>query len=145
MGRIVLAIILFLGLVWTFSITLDAVHFLQTDEVTDAALPCTASPEDVVLTHDLWKDDIDSVLSAVDNEGNILTATNYVAATNTLTVTGWVTPATTCAIEYETDGLIGWQGLAPIVGISPLIAWVFFALFLPGVLAYSGIRQLQGG
>lgn len=145
MGRIALALILFLGLIWTFGITLDAVHSIQTDEATDAALPCTSSPDDVVLTHDLWNDDIDSVLSAVDSEGNVLTATAYVAATNSLTVTGWVTPATTCAIVYEIDGLIGWTGLASIVAFSPLIAWVFFALILPGVLAWSGIRQLQGG
>jgi hypothetical protein len=145
LGRIALALILFLGLIWTFGITLDAVHNIQTDEVTDAALPCISDPEDVVLTHDLWNDDIASVLSAVDSEGNILTATNYVPATNTLTVTGWVTPATTCAIVYEIDGLTSWTGFAQIVAFSPLLAWVFFALVLPGVLAWSGIRQLQGG
>jgi hypothetical protein len=142
LGRIALGFIIFLAMIWLFPMTLDSIHNIQTDEATDAALACTSDPDDVVLTRDLWNDDIDSVLSAVDSEGNILTATAYVPATNTLTVTGWVTPATTCAIVYEIDGLTDWTGMGPIVAFSPLLAWIIF-LGIGIALMWSGVQSVR--
>ena len=130
-------------LIILFELPMNAIHNIQTEEQTDAGLECIATPQDVVLTVDLWQASLDSVISAVDNEGNILTATAYVAATNTLTVTGWVTPATTCTIVYEYDGLTDWTGFGPIVAISPLLLW----LAMIGACLYlviSGAMSLKG-
>lgn len=126
-----------------FPLMLDSVHNIQVDEQTDAALACTSDPDDVILTQALWSDNTDSVLSAVDNKGNILTATTYVAATRTLTVTGWVTPATTCAIVYEIDGLTDWTGMPAAVAFSPLLLWLLF-LGLVIWWTYNGIRERTG-
>lgn len=130
-------------LVMLFPITLGAIHNIQVEEATDAALACVSDPDDVVLTEELWNDDLGSVLSAVDSEGNVLTATVYVAATQTLTVTGWVTPATTCAIVYETDGLTDWTGMGPMVAFTPLLLWLLF-MGLVVWWTYSSIRERTG-
>lgn len=119
---------------------LSSIHNIQVDEATDPSLPCVSSPEDVTLTTELWNGDTDSVISAVDNEGNVLTATNYVAVTRTLTVTGWVTPATTCAIVYEVDALTDWTGMAPMVAFSPLLLWLLF-MGLVIWWTYSSIKE----
>lgn len=130
-------------LIVLFPLTLSSIHNIQVDEQTDAALACVSDPDDVVLTQELWNDDTGSVLSAVDDQGNILTATVYVAATRTLTVTGWVTPATTCAIVYEVDGLTDWTGMGEIVAFSPLLLWLLF-MGLVIWWTYSSIRQKTG-
>jgi hypothetical protein len=131
-------------LIMLFPMTLGAIHNIQTDEATDPTLPCVSSPEDVVLTRDVWNDTTDSVISAVDNLGHVLTATGYVAATNTLTVTGWVTPATTCAIVYEVDALTDWTGMAPMVAFTPLLLWLLF-MGLVVWWTYSEIQRARGG
>ena len=130
-------------LIVLFPLTLSSIHNIQVDEQTDAALACVSDPDDVVLTQELWNSDTGSVLSAVDDQGNILTATVYVAATRTLTVTGWVTPATTCAIVYEVDGLTDWTGMGEIVAFSPLLLWLLF-MGLVIWWTYSSIRQKTG-
>lgn len=130
-------------LIMLFPLMLDSIHNIQVEEVTDPALACVSSPEDVVLTDDLWNDDLGSVLSAVDNLGHVLTATVYVPVTQTLTVTGWVTPATTCAIVYETDGLTDWTGMPAAVAFTPLLLWMIFL----GIViwwTYSSIRERTG-
>jgi hypothetical protein len=127
-------------LVMLFPMMLSSIHNIQVDEATDPSLPCVSSPEDVTLTTELWNGDTDSVISAVDNEGNVLTATNYVAVTRTLTVTGWVTPATTCAIVYEVDALTDWTGMAPMVAFSPLLLWLLF-MGLVIWWTYSSIKE----
>ena len=143
MKQIVLSIIGVVILMALFPMVLSSTHTIQTDEQTDAALVCTSDPEDVVLTVDLWQEDVNSVLSAVDSEGNVLTATVYVAATNTLTVTGWVTPATTCAIVYEVDGLTAYTGMGALVGITPLLIWIGILVMLLGSL-YMGVKGRMG-
>jgi len=134
---IVLLIIGIVILLAMFPIVLSSTHDIQIDEQTDAGLACTADPMDVVLTEDLWQDDVTSVISGVDSEGNVLTATVYVPATNTLTVTGWVTPATTCTIVYETDALTAFTGLGPLVGLTPLLIWIAILASLLGGLFFT--------
>jgi hypothetical protein len=129
-------------MIWLFPMTLDSIHNIQTAEVVDAALACTSSPDDVVLTQELWHDKTASVLSAVDSAGNLLTATNYVPVTRTLTVTGWVTPATTCAISYEVDGTTDWTGFGAVVAFSPMGAWVIF-LGIGVALMWSGVSSIR--
>jgi hypothetical protein len=130
-------------LIILFPMVMTSIHDLQVEEQTDATLPCTSSPDDVTLTEDLWQDDLGSVLSGVDNEGNVLTATGYVPATNVLTVTGWVTPATTCAIVYETDGLTAFTGMGALVGITPLLVWMAF-LFIMVFSLWTGVKSREG-
>jgi len=143
MGRIVLGIIGIVILIILFPMVMTSIHDLQVEEQTDAALPCVSSPEDVTLTEDLWQDDLGSVLSGVDNLGHVLTATGYVPATNVLTVTGWVTPATTCAIVYEVDGLTAFTGMGALVGITPLLVWIGF-LFSMVFSIWSGVKGKAG-
>lgn len=132
--QVVIGLIMVAVLMIVFPIVMSATHDLQTEEQTDAGLACAATPMDVVLTEDLWNDDTDSVISGVDNEGNVLTATTYVAATNTLTVTGWVTPATTCTIVYEIDALTSYTGMGPLVAMTPLLIWIgVLAVVLGGI------------
>ena len=134
MKTMVVGIIGIVILIILFPMVLSATHDIQTAEQTDAALACTSDPDDVVLTQDLWQDDVSSVVSAVDSEGNVLTATVYVPATNTLTVTGWVTPADTCSIVYEIDGLTAYTGMGAIVGITPLLIWIGFLISFLGAI-----------
>ena len=122
--KVVIGLIMVAVLMIVFPIVMTATHDLQTENQTDAGLACTSDPDDVTLTEDLWNADTDSVVSAVDSEGNLLTATAYVEATKVLTVTGWVTPATTCTIVYETDALTTYTGMGPLVGITPLLIWI---------------------
>jgi len=144
MGRMLVGIIGVFILMMLFPMMMTACHEIQTDDRTDSGLACTADPMDVVLTTALWNDDTGSVISAVDSEGNVLAATAYVSATKTLTVTGWVTPATTCTIVYETDALTSFTGFGAIVGISPMLLWMaFIGGFLYSI--YSGVKGLKGG
>jgi hypothetical protein len=131
-------------LLMMFEIPMNAMHNISTDQKTDAGLACTSDPDDVVLTTDLWQADINSVISGVDDQGNILTATNYVAATRTLTVTGWVTPATTCTIVYEYDALTEWTGFGPMVAISPMLIYI---AMIGGCIwmVVAGALSLRGG
>jgi hypothetical protein len=122
--KVIIGLIMVAVLMIVFPIVMSATHDLQTENQTDAGLACISDPEDVTLTKDLWNADIGSVISGVDSEGNVLTATAYVEATRVLTVTGWVTPADTCTIVYETDALTSYTGMSPLVGITPLLIWI---------------------
>lgn len=133
-AKIVIGLIMVAVLMIVFPIVMSATHDLQTDEQTDTGLECIATPQDVTLTEDLWRGNINSVESAVDSEGNTLTATAYVKATKVLTVEGWVTPATTCTIVYEMDALTEYTGMGPLVGITPLLIWIaILAAVLGGI------------
>lgn len=136
------AIILFIVLMAFTPDVLDSIHDAQVDEQTDAGLECVATPQDVTLTEDLWKANVNSVISAVDDQSNPLTATAYVEATKVLTVTGWVTPATTCTIVYETDALVGFMGAGLVMGLMPLgyIAAVVITLGL-GIWGGIGVKR----
>jgi len=136
-------IILFIVLLAFMPSVLDSIHDAQVDEQTDAGLACTETPMDVVLTEDLWKDSVNSVISALDSEGNILVATVYVAATKTLTVTGWVTPATTCTIIYETDALVDFMGAGLVMGLMPL-GYIAALLITIGGSIWGGIGVKRG-
>ena len=84
MGRILMGLVGAFILIIMFPMVMDASIQSQTDERTDADL--TKSSSNVTLTHDLWHADTDSVISAVDDMGNVLTATTYVEATRVLTL-----------------------------------------------------------
>jgi hypothetical protein len=122
---------------------MTSIHDLQVEDQTDAGLPCVSSPEDVTLTKAMWQGDLGSFISGVDDKGNVLTATGYVPATKVLTVTGWVTPATTCTIVYETDGLTAFTGMGALVGITPLLVWIGF-LFSMVFSIWSGVKGKFG-
>jgi hypothetical protein len=130
-------------LITLFEMPMNAIHNISTDEQTDAGLVCVSSPEDVVLTVDLWQDDILSVVSGVDNLGHVLTPTAYVPATNTLTVTGWVTPAATCTIVYEYDALTEWTGFGPVVAFSPMLLWLAM-MGACGFMVIAGAMSFKG-
>jgi len=134
MKTMIIGIIGVVILIILFPMVLTATHDIQTEQQTDAGLAIATDPDDVVLTQDLWQGDVNSVISAVDSEGNALTATVYVPATNTLTVTGWVTPADTCAIVYEIDGLTAYTGMGALVGITPLLIWIGFLVSFLGAI-----------
>lgn len=118
---------------------LDACHNLQTNERADADL--TKSSSNVTLTHDLWQADTDSVISAVDDKGNVLAATTYVEATKVLTLSGWHAEATTADITYEVDALSAYTGLGAFVGFSPLLLW----LMLLGGAGFGVYTGFKGG
>lgn len=125
-------------LIILFPMVLDACHGLQTDERLDAGL--TKSDSNVTLTHDLWQADTDSVITAVDDKGKVLTATVYVEATRVLTLSGWDGAATTADITYEVDGLASYTGLGAFVGFTPLLLW----LMLLGGCGFSIFSGFKG-
>ncbi|MBA7603995.1 hypothetical protein ES703_11113 [subsurface metagenome] len=136
-------IILFIVLLAFMPSVLDSIHDAQVDSQTDAGLACTETPMDVVLTEDLWKANINSVTSAFDDQDNVLTATAYVEATKTLTVTGWVTPATTCTIIYETDALVDFMGAGLVMGLMPL-GYIAALIITIGGSIWGGIGVRRG-
>jgi hypothetical protein len=141
MGRMVGGLILIFVLIWFFPMTMDAIHGLQTNERTDADLAKSSS--NVTLTHDLWQEDPDSVVTAVDDKGNVLTATTYVEATRVLTLSGWHAEAATADIVYEVDALTQFTGFGPAVAMSPLLIWLLF-LGGAGWSVFSGFKSKFG-
>ena len=138
MGRIIMGLFGAFLLIILFPMVLDACHTLQTDERLDADLAKSSS--NVTLTHDLWHEDTDNVLTAVDDKGNVLTATTYVEATRVLTLTGWHAEATTADITYEVDALSEYTGLAAFVGFTPLLLWLLL-LGGAGYGVFSGVKS----
>ena len=138
MGRILMGLVGVFILIIMFPMVMDACHNLQTDERTDADL--TKSSSNVTLTHDLWQADADSVVSAVDDKGNVLAATTYVEATKVLTLSGWHAEAATADIIYEVDALTSFTGLGAFVGFTPLLLWLIM-LGSAGYGVFSGFKN----
>ncbi len=137
------AIILFIVLMAFTPDVLDSIHDAQVDEQTDAELTYTADNMPVTLTEDLWKANINSVISAVSDQSSTLTATAYVEATKALTLSGWLTGDTTATVVYETDALVGFMGAGLVMGLMPL-GYIAAILITLGLGIWGGIGVKRG-
>jgi len=138
MGKILMGLMGAFILIMLFPMVLSSTHTLQTNERTDTDL--TKSGSNVTLTHDLWQVDPDSVISAVDDQSNTLTAISYVEATKVLTLSGWHAEATKATIVYEVDALTAYTGFGAFVGMTPMLLWLLL-LGAAGYGVFSGFKD----
>ncbi len=135
-AMLVVELIMVAVLMIVFPIVMDATHDLQVESQTDTDLALSGTPPagTCTLTVDLWNADTDSVLSAIDDQDNVLTMTSYNETTRVLTVGNVHTSATTATIIYEVDGLTEFTGMGALVGITPLLIWIaILAAVLGGI------------
>ena len=129
-----------------FPLAMTGIHSAQTDSQTDVFPACVVAgtTTDVVLTEDLWGDRSGSVTAiTATGAGAVPVAGTYVAATNTLTITGLGadTPQD-ITVTYDIDGTTDFTGLGEIMGLTPLLIWV---AIIGGVLfAGWGVAKSKG-
>ena len=148
--KVVIGIIMIAVLMVIFPLVMTATHDLQTDSYTEAEADVTTgvgeTTADVVLTNSLWNDASDSVTAITsDDVDDTPVAGTYVAATNTLTVTGLAAETTRdLSIVYEHDALTTFTGMGPLVSITPLLLWIsVLGVVIAGL--YQGVKQFRGG
>ena len=124
-------------------IAVDATQGAMSDRITDSFPTATVAgtEAEVVLTEDLWQDNVAFVLSlTADGPGAVPVADSYVTATNTLTITGLgaTTPqAITVTYEYVSNQTL--TGFNAIVGLIPLLIVVGLLI----VAVFNGLWSLK--
>ena len=143
MGKVFGPIIALLGVILLFNFlptATDATHDLQIDldvqveaAVTTGAAELTA---DVVLDEELWKDRTTAVTSITsDNGSDTPVADSYVAATQTLTVSGLVESDTReLTITYEYDALTDYTMMGLLVSWAPVLLLIGIMGLIGGAL-----------
>lgn len=148
MGKAMQTVFLIVGLVITimmFPMALSAMHDIQTDSQTEVEAAVTTgvgvTTANVVLTYDIFNENLANVTSITSDElTDVPVAGTWVAATNTLTVTGLAADdSRTLTITYNYDGLTDYTGLGTVVGISPILLWLVIMGAL-GFGLYSNVK-----
>ena len=137
--QVVIGLIMVAVLMIVFPIVMSATHDLQTENQTDTDLALSGTPPagTCTLSTALWNDDTDSVLSAIDDQDNVLTMTSYNATTQVLTVGNVHASATTATIVYEVDALTDFTGMGSLVAITPLLIWIAILAVVIGGLWFT--------
>ena len=152
-SRIVTGIIMIaIGMIM-FPLVLTGAHDINTDPQTDQYIDLNDSgtpnySADVLLTKDVYLDDVGNVTSVTSNSGTDVPVASSLTTGGTLTVTGLLCCGTgpgtrTLSVTYDYGAAEGYTGLQSLVLIAPLILFTSL-VFGGGVTAYSGYKQTAG-
>lgn len=142
---VILSIILIVIALLLLPLTISSTHDAMTDTATQTFAGCVvaATATDVVLTNELYEEDVTYVVTiTATGAGAVPVANTYTAATNTLNITGLGadTPQD-IVVTYDWDPNTDYNGVNAIVGLIPLLVVVGLII----VAIVNGLWSMKKG